>query len=80
MNWITNKLTIIAVVLSLAGLSSGAYYFYNKGQVAVQQEVIIKKQETYIETRKQLDASDSVDPSLGAAVERLRSRQKLRNK
>jgi len=80
MNWITNKLTIIAVTLGFASLSFGAYYFYDKGKTAVQKEVTIRKQETYIETRKQIDASDSVDPSLGAAVERLRSRQKLRNK
>ena len=79
MNWITNKLTIIAVVLSLASVSGASYFLYYKGVTDTKQEVIIQQQETYIETRRRIDEATSGNRSVSDAVDRLRLRQQKRN-
>jgi len=77
---IKSKLFLISVLLALVALSSGAYYFYNKGSKVKEQEIIIQQQETYINTRRRIDEATRTNQSLDSAIDRLRTRQQNRNK
>jgi hypothetical protein len=77
---IKSKLMILGVILALSLLSAGSYYFYTKGSQAKEQEIIIQKQETYINTRRRIDEATRNDQSLDSAIDRLRTRQQNRSK
>ena len=80
MNLIINKFKIGVIILAFTSAISLGYYLYNKGSEAKEQEIIVKQQETYIETRRRIDEATGGDRSVSDAVDRLRSRQEQRNK
>ena len=53
--------------------------FYHSSEKYKNQEVIIKQQENYIETRKRIDEATSGNRSVSDAVDRLRLRQQKRS-
>jgi hypothetical protein len=80
MNLITNRIFIgVAIIVFSLSLGLG-FFIYNKGKEVKAQEVVIKQQETYIDTRKRIDAVSRHNTSVDDATKRLLERQSKRNK
>jgi len=75
---IKSKLLLISMLAVVFALASGAFFFYQKGANKKEQEITIKQQQTYIDTRKRIDEAANKNQSFDSAVDKLRTRQQNR--